>query len=268
MHCWHDISENHEISQQFVFYSLQVGTDGMGHGILESMGHNMNETYPALTPLTGSHPGGERLPGVSLYDVSIQTRVSKGKGGVRSSNRSGFLFTHKGYSGPSILDMSHIAVKKLEKGETRPKMVVNWTGKLEDFWESVLKESRKVTVANCIHRHGIPQRLSTALCEAAGVPFDKRTAELRKAELKSLLDVLVRYELPYDGHQGYRKAEVTGGGVPLSEINCSSMESRVLPGVHLCGEIMDVFGRIGGFNFYWAWVSGRLAGLGCTGGKQ
>lgn len=246
----------------------QVGTDGKGHGILETLGHNMNETYPALTPLTGPHPGSERLPGVSLYDVSIQTRVSKGRGGIQKSNRSGFLFTHKGYSGPSVLDLSHVAVRKLEKGETGPKLSVNWTGQLEDFWENVLKQETKGTAVNCIHRYGIPQRLASALCEAAGVPLDRRMAELRKTELRSLIDALVRYELPYDGHQGYRKAEVTGGGIPLSEIDCSSMESRVLPGVHLCGEIMDAFGRIGGFNFYWAWVSGRLAGLGCTVKKQ
>lgn len=56
------------------------------------------------------------------------------------------------------------------------------------------------------------------------------------------------------------QAEVTGGGIPLSEVDCSTMESRVLPGVYLCGEILDVFGRIGGFNFYWAWLTGRLAG--------
>lgn len=70
--------------------------------------------------------------------------------------------------------------------------------------------------------------------------------------------------MQYSGHEGYKKAEVTGGGVPLNEVNCRSMESRTLPGVHLCGEVLDVFGRIGGFNFLWAWVSGRLAGLGAV----
>ena len=75
------------------------------------------------------------------------------------------------------------------------------------------------------------------------------------------MQALTQYWLPVDGHEGYAKAEVTGGGVPLNELNCSTMESRLLPGVYVCGELADVFGRIGGFNFYWAWVSGRLAGL-------
>ena len=71
--------------------------------------------------------------------------------------------------------------------------------------------------------------------------------------------------MQYEGHEGYKKAEVTGGGVPLGQIDCSNMESKLFPSLFLAGEICDVFGRIGGFNFYWAWVSGRLAGLGAAG---
>ncbi|GMH36680.1 hypothetical protein BSKO_04553 [Bryopsis sp. KO-2023] len=108
----------------------------------------MNETYPALTPLTGQHPGGEPLPGVSLYDVSVETRVSKGKGGVRQSDRSGFLFTHKGYSGPGFLDLSHYAVMGMERNGVKPKLTVNWIGKDVAFWEGVLKSTTKGLVPN------------------------------------------------------------------------------------------------------------------------
>ena len=89
------------------------------------------------------------------------------------------------------------------------------------------------------------------------------SSRLQEQRLK-LLQLLTAYELPITGHQGYAKAEVTGGGVPLSQIDCASMESRLAPNVHLCGEILDVFGRIGGFNFAWAWWSGRAAGLGAS----
>ena len=89
----------------------------------------------------------------------------------------------------------------------------------------------------------------------------RKLSELKKGERAALVQVLTQYSLPVDAHEGYAKAEVTGGGVPLNELNCSTMESRLLPGVYVCGELADVFGRIGGFNFYWAWVSGRLAGL-------
>jgi predicted flavoprotein YhiN len=84
--------------------------------------------------------------------------------------------------------------------------------------------------------------------------------ELKKGEREALLAALTCYALPVSGHEGYAKAEVTGGGVPLNEVDCSTLESRLAPGLHLCGEVLDVFGRIGGFNFYWAWATGRVAG--------
>ena len=84
---------------------------------------------------------------------------------------------------------------------------------------------------------------------------------MKKADRAGLLDVLTKYEMEVSGHQGYRKAEVTGGGVALDDVDCSTMESRVAPSVFFCGEVCDVFGRIGGFNFLWAWTSGRLAGM-------
>ena len=106
--------------------------------------------------------------------------------------------------------------------------------------------------------HGSP-------CGQAGVPLERRAAELRKAERTELLRVLTAFELPVAGHEGLAKAEVTGGGIHLSELDMRTLESRVLPHVHCCGEIVDVFGRIGGFNFFWAWTSGRAAGLAAAG---
>ncbi len=88
----------------------------------------------------------------------------------------------------------------------------------------------------------------------------RRVSELKTAEREHLLAALTRYPLPISGHEGFPRAEVTGGGVPLNEVDCSTLESRLAPGLHLCGEVLDVFGRIGGFNFYWAWVTGRAAG--------
>lgn len=91
-------------------------------------------------------------------------------------------------------------------------------------------------------------------------PPRRRLSELKKGEREALLTALTCWPLPITGHKGYALAEVTGGGVPLNEVDCSSMESRLQPGLHMCGEVLDVFGRIGGFNFLWAWVTGRAAG--------
>ena len=95
----------------------------------------------------------------------------------------------------------------------------------------------------------------------AGVPNDRRTSSLRRAERVSLVGRLISYVLPVSGHEGYKKAEVTGGGVALEEVDPRTLESRRCPGLYLCGEILDVFGPIGGHNFAWAWATGRAAGL-------
>jgi predicted flavoprotein YhiN len=106
--------------------------------------------------------------------------------------------------------------------------------------------------------------LAERLVVESGMPPDRRTADLRRDERTSLVDRLTSYELPWTGDEGYKKAEVTGGGVALDEVDHRTMQSRVAPGVFLCGEILDAFGPIGGHNFAWAWATGRIAGLSAT----
>ena len=110
----------------------------------------------------------------------------------------------------------------------------------------------------------LPDRLADALADVAGVPGTRPLAQLRKAERQRLIETLVQGELPWTGDEGYRKAEVTGGGVSLAEIDPRTMESRRHPGLFICGEVLDAFGPIGGYNFLWAWATGRAAGAGCS----
>ncbi|MBP3193030.1 NAD(P)/FAD-dependent oxidoreductase [Natronogracilivirga saccharolytica] len=233
----------------------RTGTDGTGHSIMQQLGHSLHEPYPALTPLKGPHPGREPLPGVSLdVDIVPEARQSSTFG----SRRSGFLFTHDGYSGPAVLDVSHVAVKALADDPSGYKAAlrVNWADKGADWWREQLQGS--LTTSGLLAKY-LPRRLADNLLEEAGLQKLK-TAQLTKKQRNLMISMLTEYRLVPTGHAGFSKAEVTGGGVPIDEINPATMESRILPGIYLCGEILDVFGRIGGFNFYWAWVSGRLAG--------
>ncbi len=100
--------------------------------------------------------------------------------------------------------------------------------------------------------------------QEARVPLDRRASDLRRAERLALIDMLTAYELPWTGDGGFAKAEVTGGGVDLREVNPQTLESRRHQGLFLCGEMLDAFGPIGGHNFAWAWATGRLAGLGAA----
>ena len=151
----------------------------------------------------------------------------------------------------------------MERGEPIPKLVVNWGGDDVETWRARLAAQGPGLVVNTLRKHGVPQRLAEALCADAGVA-DRSMSALRKAERQALLASLTAFVLPCTGHEGYAKAEVTGGGVPLSEVDCKTMGSRLLPGCFVCGEVLDVHGRIGGFNFFWAWLTGRAAGRAAT----
>lgn len=231
-----------------------VGTDGTGHRVAERLGHSLHTPFPALVPLLGPHPGPESLAGLSLQTVSV--RAGTGKKAVQS-HRGGFLFTHRGFSGPSVLDVSHRHVV----GEAP--LTVDWSGEGRGAWAERLAQPGAQLVATRVAAH-LPTRLAAALCAHAGIPETRRAAELRKDERERLLDALTAFTLPVSGDAGYGKAEVTGGGVPLSELRVDTMESRHASGIYVCGELADAFGRIGGFNFLWAWCTGRLAGIGAA----
>lgn len=230
-----------------------TGSDGAGLEFARTLGHTIQPLYPALTPLTGEMPGGANLAGVSL---AVRIRAKSFARARESSG--GFLFTHRGYSGPSILDVSHVAIRSEGSAVLR----VAWTDHDSAHW---MREFSGVTgrIASAVARH-IPERLAHALCADAGLPPDRRGAELRREERLALIERLTAYPLPWHGDEGYRKAEVTGGGVSLDEVHPHTLESLRTPRLFMCGEMLDAFGPIGGYNFAWAWATGRAAGLGAA----
>jgi predicted flavoprotein YhiN len=113
-------------------------------------------------------------------------------------------------------------------------------------------------------RRELPTRLADRLLADVGIDPTRKLSQLPRNGRKALVAALTRYPLPWSGDEGYKKAEVTGGGVALGEVQPATMESRIHPGLFLAGELLDAFGPIGGYNFVWAWVTGRLAGLGAV----
>jgi predicted Rossmann fold flavoprotein len=239
-----------------------TGSDGFGLAALARLGHAVHPTYAALTPLTADPAPFARLAGVSLT-VTLTARSEQ-----RSATATGgFLFTHHGYSGPSVLDVSHVAVRsRAEKGPPA-RISVRWTRLGDKEWESALKPHGARTVAGAV-RAEMPDRLATTLLERAAIDPTRLLTELRRDERLRLIETLVRGELPWTGDEGYKKAEVTGGGVSLAEIDPRTMESKKHPGLFICGEVLDAFGPIGGYNFYWAWATGRAAGIGSAARDQ
>jgi predicted Rossmann fold flavoprotein len=236
-----------------------TGSDGTGMRIVRQLGHTLHDTYPALTPLTTDPPVHAGLAGISL---SVVLDAPRKKGGL--TTRGGFLFTHRGYSGPSVLNVSHLAVTSASEGGERQPIYARWTPEVDAAaWERMLTERHGGGVAPLVRRH-LPARMAEHLLAEAEIEEGRTLAQLRRDERARLVEALTRYRLPWTGDEGYKKAEVTGGGVPLNEVDPRTMESRVVPGLFLCGEILDAFGPIGGYNFFWAWATGRAAGLGAA----
>ncbi|NNL66277.1 MAG: aminoacetone oxidase family FAD-binding enzyme [Myxococcales bacterium] len=225
------------------------GSDGAGYAFAKRLGHGLTPRHPALVPLTSPDLELRALSGVS---VPVRWQALRGKKVIEERERE-LLFTHRGFSGPAILDASHWVVR--EGAGLR----VAWGGlSAEDWTRHLAAESRKRL--DVLLGDVLPRRLVERLLERADLPGRTRAAQLNPKQRRRLLPLLATFELPIDGDEGYRKAEVTDGGVPLGEVNPSTLESRRAPGLFVCGEIFDAIGRMGGFNFLWAWVTGRLAG--------
>jgi len=230
-----------------------TGSDGGGLSILEALGHRVHAPYAALTPLTADPAVHAGLSGVSL---SVTLRVA----GTKATATGGFLFTHRGYSGPAVLDVSHHAVRATVARRAQP-ILVQWSpGTDEAAWHAALQGDDALVVTRL--RASLPERLAHQLVVESGLAGDQRVATLRRESRLALVERLCRYPLPWTGDEGFKKAEVTGGGVALDEVDARTLESRRHRGLFLCGELLDAFGPIGGHNFAWAWATGRLAGRG------
>ena len=225
----------------------KTGSDGFGYDIARSLGHSVTSVFPALVPLV--LPDGHALTSLSGTSVDAELSVRAPNGRVITRVRGAMLFTHFGISGPGVLDVSRhwIAAQpatltaNLLPGET-----------FESLERAMLDEARRnprATVASFL-RGRLPERLLS----------NEVLSKLTKDERRRIVRNFIELPLPIVRDRGFDYAEVTAGGVPLDEIDLNTMRSRKCEGLSLCGEILDVDGRIGGFNFQWAWASGKLAG--------
>ena len=227
----------------------KTGSDGHGYKMARELGHSTLPVYPALVPL--KHAEADLL---ALSGVTVPVHWSTWKGGKRLEQgvRSALL-THQGMSGPAILDASHSVVR--DGAELR----LGWGGHDREAWSALLRDTAARTLGSFVQEH-LPRRLAQTLLARAQLHEDQVLAQFTREARDRLLSVLGDFPLPVTGNRGFAVAEVTGGGIPLAEVQPSTLESRKQPGLFLCGEILDCIGRIGGHNFLWAWVTGRLAG--------
>jgi predicted flavoprotein YhiN len=235
----------------------RTGSDGTGYALAASLGHEIVPPVPALTPLAASDLLCARLQGLTL-EVELTLRVA---GKRAAATRGSFLFTHFGYSGPAALDLSrHWHRAEGERTVSASFLPGETVESLRAAWLAAARDPQLSARKHLGVR--LPDRLVVALCEECGVAPATTLGQVGRARREALLSFVTARALPVTGTLGYEKAEVTAGGVALSEVDPGTLESRKAPGVFLCGEILDVEGRLGGFNFQWAWSSGTVAGRG------
>jgi hypothetical protein len=236
----------------------KTGSDGFGYSLATRLGHGYVETTPALAPLI---LGGNRHQ--DLSGITHVAALTCGVGDRRVRREGALLWTHFGISGPVALDISrHWHRAELEQ---RPSRVVvdvcpRRTSAELDGWLQQQREMRPRACVATVVGTLLPAAVAGQWCRAAGVRDDTTMTHMTKDERRALVQALKETELDVRDSRGYGYAEVTAGGIPLDEVDATSMESKVCPGLHLVGEILDVDGRLGGFNFQWAWSSGWVAG--------
>jgi len=235
----------------------RTGSDGTGFALAAALGHAIVPPVPALTPLAAADPLCRACQGVTL-EAELTLWI---EGGREVAVRGSFLFAHFGYSGPAALDLSRHWLRA-EGRERRVTVSFVPGGSAEAelaAWLSAAGEEPKRPVRRHLSQWRLPERLAEMLTAESGVGGAAMSLVPRERRAP-LLHGLVERDVGVTGTLGYEKAEVTAGGVPLSEVDPSTLESRVAPGLYLCGEILDVEGRLGGFNFQFSWSSGTVAG--------
>jgi predicted Rossmann fold flavoprotein len=240
------------------------GTTGDGYAIAAKFGHTIIAPRPALVPITVEVPWVADLRGVTLPDTGL--RILDGMTPL-IDKRGSLLFAHFGLSGPVALNASRAV-----SGHSHPTTLQLELDFLPGTPEAAFDEFMRVESLAQGKKHlavvlaeKLPRRLCDVLLSLCGMAADRRAAGLSRADRSALVAAVKRQRLPVRGTLGFEKAEVTAGGVALDDVDSRDMQSKKAPGLYFAGEVLDLDGPIGGYNFQAAWSTGWLAGGAVTG---
>ena len=237
-----------------------LGAEGDGHKIASILGHKITTLYPAMMPLHTKENWGANCRADTLAKVTIKIAIKKYK---KLSAQGDLIFTKNGLRGPLILDFAREITPLLEKYNEVP-ILLNFTkGMNEEQIAQHLKQENTKDSQKSIHQHLItllPSALSYQLLLLAQCNPDDKYKNLQGASKLKLIQLLAWTPLTINGHDGFKMAMITRGGINLKEINPKTMQSRLIQGLYFCGEIINIDGPCGGYNLQWSFSSGYLAG--------
>lgn len=226
---------------------------------LEALGHTVEPPLPSLFTLNAPKHPITALMGVSVPDARVSVR------GTRLEERGPLLITHWGLSGPAVLRLSAWGARVLHEHQYRGEAVVNWLpGQSVESLRNLLQDLRAGKGAQAVAGKSpvpLPARLWAFLAQQAGVAAETRWHELPNKQLHRLVEVLTQFVIPFEGKTTFKEEFVTAGGIRTAEVDPQTMQSRRRPGLYFAGEILDVDGITGGYNFQHAWTSGYIAAM-------
>jgi len=249
--------------ETFLADALLIATGSMpgGYRLAKSVGHAVTDLAPSLFTFKIQDPLLEGLSGTSFESTKLQLKVGKAKPFLQDGP---LLITHWGLSGPALLKLSAWAAREMMAEGYSAELKVNWLGfakigEVEQTLAKIRNDHPKMQIGNTVPE-GLTKRFWQQFLEVNQITTDRRWAELPKKQWRRMVDQLFSTSLKVSGKSRFKEEFVECGGIDLKEIHFKTMESKVCPGLHFAGEVMDVDGITGGFNFQNAWTSGWIAG--------
>ncbi|KAB8331032.1 NAD(P)/FAD-dependent oxidoreductase [Scytonema tolypothrichoides VB-61278] len=244
---------------------LATGSNPVGYKIAQKLGHTIESPVPSLFTFNIKDEFVLKLAGVSVNPVRLRLNI---QGFPQLEQTGPLLITHWGFSGPAVLKLSAWGARVLHSNNYQATLHINWLSHLqpEEVRQKLLAVKNEVAKrAIALHRGvDLPHRLWQYIISRAGITPEDRWAELSNKTLNQLVQELTQGQYQIKGKGVFKEEFVTCGGVNLKEVNFKTMESRLVPGLYFAGEILDIDGVTGGFNFQSAWTTGYLAGLGAV----
>ena len=240
---------------------IATGSKPSGYRLAESIGHTTTEIAPSLFTFNIKDIILDDLQGISFPHAQLILKIKNSKPFYQEGP---LLITHWGLSGPSLLKLSAWAAREMMHANYKAKIFINWLGydsenKVEKLIYLIKNNNTKSNICN-VYPNELTKRFWLQLIIKCKIPKEKNWSELNKEELKKIINNLFNCELTINGKSRFKEEFVECGGINLKEINFKTMESKICPGVFFSGEIMDIDGVTGGFNFQNAWTTGWIAG--------
>ena len=247
---------------------ISTGGHPSGHKLAKSFGHNIIKPIPSLFTFTYRDDALTSCSGAAIKNINLKIKLNK----KIFQNKGDLLITHWGFSGPGILKLSAMAARELYFEKYKFKLVIHWcdldANELKQKINNLREINGKLNLENSRPLPFIPKRLWVFILKKIGINEDKKWSEIVSSERDSIIKVLLKDEYIINGKGPFGEEFVTAGGIDINEVNFKTMESLLIKGLYFSGEVLNIDGITGGFNFQHCWTSGWLSGKAIAGERS